>query len=128
MKSPILSTIALIPLAVLGLAGCETLSPEGRLFAKCREQVKQRLSDPDSYREDGKPQVIQSIEGQPDVYSWPINARNAMGGYGPGAEALCFKSSDGQAVAQLIGPNDGISRNQFLALTNPELKARLDQI
>ena len=114
--------------SILLLTGCEILTTEGRLLSDCRKQIISNLNDPSSYREDGKPIVAQSIKGEPPVYSWPMNARNAMGGYGNSVEALCYNGKTGMTVATVIENSDEgkARRNEFLSQTNPELKRQLD--
>ena len=73
------------------VAGCETFTPGGRTVKACRENLISNLNDRESYREDSKPKEIQAEPGQPKVWGWYFNAKNAMGGYGEGKDFSVIK-------------------------------------
>jgi hypothetical protein len=118
---------------VITVSGCSyIMQAEKTLFSRCEQQVQARLNDPDSYKRRSDAETVQSVEGQPEVIAWSFNAKNSLGGYSSPVEALCYESADGN-INTYVGNGSGESeetrrRQDFLALTNPELAARLRQI
>ena len=117
-----ISRLAAALIASALVTGCETFTPGGRTVKACRENLISNLNDRESYREDSKPKEIQAEPGQPKVWGWYFNAKNAMGGYGEGKELLCYQEDSGQIIQEIFGSDDPEARRDFLALTSPKIQ------
>jgi hypothetical protein len=133
MKTRCLLLLGQCMIAASMTAGCShVMQPQKTLFSRCEQQVQARLNDPESYKRRSDPETVQRVEGQPEVIAWTFNAKNSLGGYSSPVEALCFESTDGN-VSTFVGNGSAETeetrrRQDFLALTNPELAARLQEI
>jgi len=120
-------------LAISILNGCSLeMQAQKTLFSRCEHQVRAKLNDPESYRKRSDAESVQQIVGQPQVIGWSFNAKNSLGGYPSPVEALCYETKDGN-VSTFIGSGsteaeESRRRQDYLALTNPELAAQLEAI
>ena len=120
-------------IAVSMITGCShEMQVQKTLFSRCEQQVQARLNDPESYKRRSEVESVRQIEGQPKVIGWTFNAKNSLGGYSSPVEALCYETTDGN-VSTFVGngsteTEDMRRRQDYLALTNPELAARLQAI
>ena len=133
MKAHCLLLLSQCIIASSMLVGCAPLiGTQKTLFSRCEQQVQAQLNDPESYKRRSDAETAQQVKGQPEVISWSFNARNSLGGYSTPVEALCYESTDGN-INTFIGngsteTEETRRRQDFLALTNPELAARLQEI
>jgi hypothetical protein len=115
------------------ITGCShEMQVQKTLFARCEQQVQTRLNDPESYKRRTEVESVQQVEGQPKVIGWSFNAKNSLGGYSSPVEALCYEATNGN-VSTFVGNGSAEGeemrrRQDYLALTNPELAARLQAI